>query len=508
MRSSKMLKVDAKEAIKESLKGENKNDRLCALAETIIAQPIKKTISSSVIVGIFQIFEFIILAAIGAIIYIFYVQDSDPRFYAIVIFSASVLANILFNIVRSHRIAAYRRFFMQSFRVIAAWSAIFILIVIAAFLMKSSELVSRVWLVSWYSFGMIFLISYRLLIRTLVVHWSKQGKLIRRTVIVGGGADAEALINSIKNSKNTDIELLGIFDDRIDDRSPDRVADVPKLGKVNALIKFARRTRVDLIIVSLPLSAENRVLHMFKQLWVLPVDIRLSAHMSKLKFKASAYSYIGDVAVFDMADRPISDWSLVFKWVFDKIVAIIAIILFLPIMIITAIMIKLDSKGPIIFKQQRYGFNNELIDIYKFRSMYTEMSDKNAEKLATKDDVRITRIGRFIRKTSIDELPQFFNVLKNEISIVGPRPHALSAKAEDQLYDNTVKGYFARHRVKPGITGWAQINGLRGETDTIEKIAKRTDFDLYYIENWSLMLDVYILFMTPFSLISKSENAY
>jgi Undecaprenyl-phosphate glucose phosphotransferase len=286
------------------------------------------------------------------------------------------------------------------------------------------------------------------------------------------------------------------------------VAGCPKLGKVADLIEFARQTRVDLVIVSMPLSAETRVLQMLKQLWVLPVDIRLSAHMSKLRFTSRAYSYVGDVPVFDMADRPITDWNLVFKWVFDKAVALTALMVLAPVMVATAIAIKLESKGPVLFRQRRHGFNNELIEIYKFRSMYTDRLDATASKLVTKNDPRVTRVGRFIRKTSIDELPQLFNVLKGQLSIVGPRPHALEAKAANTLYYEAVDGYFARHRVKPGMTGWAQIHGWRGETDTIDKIMQRVNHDLYYIENWSIILDAYIVVMTPVSLFTRSENAY
>jgi Undecaprenyl-phosphate glucose phosphotransferase len=286
------------------------------------------------------------------------------------------------------------------------------------------------------------------------------------------------------------------------------VLGYPKLGKVADLIAFARRTQVDLVIVSMPLSAEKRVLAMLTQLWVLPIDIRLSAHMSKLKFTHSAYSYVGDVAVFDMADRPISDWNLVFKWVFDKMVALVALIVLSPVMLATAIAIKLESRGPVFFTQNRHGFNNELIKIYKFRSMRTDMADAGAARLVTRNDPRVTRVGKFIRKTSIDELPQLFNVLKGELSIVGPRPHALQAKAANQLYYEAVEGYFARHRVKPGMTGWAQISGWRGETDTIDKIMQRVNHDLYYIEHWSILFDLYIVLMTPVSLIAKNENAY
>jgi exopolysaccharide biosynthesis polyprenyl glycosylphosphotransferase len=211
--------------------------------------------------------------------------------------------------------------------------------------------------------------------------------------------------------------------------------------------------------------------------------------------------------VIDLFDRPLSDWDNLVKATFDKVIAALAIAALSPIMLLTALAIRLDSKGPVLFRQKRLGFNNELVEVYKFRSMYVDQSDANAARLATKDDPRVTKVGRFIRKTSLDELPQLFNVLIGTLSLVGPRPHALQAKAANRLYHEVVDGYFARHKVKPGITGWAQINGWRGETDTAEKLEQRVAHDLYYIENWSLLLDAYILFKTPFALL-KTENAY
>lgn len=507
-----MLRVDPKQAILDHVADKPKTTtgprKLSATAQKIIALPIERTISTAVIIGVTQVVEAVFLATIGALIYAFYVVDGRAGFYALVIVGAILMTNVLLNIAQTHRIGLYRTLFQQVGRVLAAWSALFLIMTLGIFLFKVSDLVSRVWMVSWYVSGAVILVAFRLFLRALISRWTRQGKLKRRTVIVGGGKDAEELIKTIQRGTGNDIELFGLFDDRVDARSPDEVAGCPKLGNVNDLVEFARRTRVDLVIVSMPLSAETRVLQMLKKLWVLPVDIRLSAHMSKLKFKSNAYSYVGEVAVFDMADRPISDWNLVFKWIFDKVVALVAIVLLAPVMLATVIAVKLESKGPVLFKQKRHGFNNELIEIYKFRSMYTDMSDKKASKLVTKDDPRVTRVGRFIRKTSIDELPQLFNVLKNEISIVGPRPHALEAKADNKLYNDAVDGYFARHKVKPGMTGWAQIHGWRGETDTLEKIMQRVNHDLHYIENWSPFLDFYIVFMTPFALFSQRENAY
>ena len=477
-------------------------------ARAIVSAPIEASYPSAVIVGIAQAIEAALLATLGFAIFASYVEPGQHAVYIPTILIVTLFANVLFNAARTHRIAAYRTLVQQTWRVLAAWSLVFALLVALAFLFKSSELVSRVWLVSWWAAGSLLLVAFRLSLRTVVLQWTREGKLKRRTVIVGGGPDAEVLVDAIRKSAGSDVRLLGLFDDRNDERSPESVAHVPKLGKVADLIEFARQTRVDLVIVSMPLSAEKRVLEMLTQLWVLPVDIRLSAHMSKLRFTSKAYSYVGDVPVFDMIDRPISDWNLIFKWLFDKLVALIALIAFSPIMLVTAIAIKLDSKGPVFFKQKRHGFNNELIEVYKFRSMRTDMADATASKLVTKDDPRVTRVGKFIRKTSIDELPQFINVLKGQLSVVGPRPHATQAKADNILYYEAVEGYFARHKVKPGITGWAQIHGWRGETDTVDKIMQRVQHDLYYIEKWSILLDLYIVVMTPFSLLSKSENAY
>ena len=316
------------------------------------------------------------------------------------------------------------------------------------------------------------------------------------------------LFHSLAAQRDSDVRVIGVFDDRGDARSPASCEGVQKLGTVDDLVEFARRTRVDLVIFSLPVSAEGRILQMLKKLWVLPVDIRLSAHTNKLRYRPRSYSYVGNVAVLDIFDKPIADWDVVTKWLFDKIVGTIALICALPIMAIVAIAIKLDSRGPVFFRQKRYGFNNELIEIWKFRSMYVDQTDAAAAKLVSKGDSRVTRVGRFIRKTSLDELPQLFNVVfTGNLSLVGPRPHALQAKAENRLYDEAVDGYFARHRVKPGLTGWAQIHGWRGETNSQEKIQRRVEHDLYYIENWSILLDLYILAQTPFALI-RTENAY
>ncbi|KQQ85598.1 undecaprenyl-phosphate glucose phosphotransferase [Aureimonas sp. Leaf324] len=339
-------------------------------------------------------------------------------------------------------------------------------------------------------------------------HWSRTGRLERRVVLVGGGGAAEQFIRQLDAVPDSDIRICGIFDDRDGDRSPPLVAGYPKLGTVAELTEFARIAKIDMLVVTLPLSAEKRILTILKSLWVLPLDIRISALSQNLRFRSRSYSYMGDVPMLDVMDRPIADWNQVAKRGFDLVFGIAALVAVAPIMILTAIAIKLDTPGPVFFRQKRHGFNNEEILVWKFRSLRHDMADPTARKLVTKGDPRVTRVGRFIRRSSIDELPQLFNVLIGNLSLVGPRPHAVHAQSSTQVtFTEIVDGYFGRHKVKPGITGYAQLKGWRGEIDDDVKLQKRFEHDLFYIENWSLLLDLYILFATPYSLLNP-KGAY
>jgi Undecaprenyl-phosphate glucose phosphotransferase len=326
-------------------------------------------------------------------------------------------------------------------------------------------------------------------------------------VIVGGGRPTEELIRQLRATAGHAIRICGVFDDRAKDRAADPAERYRVIGAFDEMTAFCREQAIDLIIVALPATAEERILQILRKLWVLPIDVRVSAHHSKLRLRSRAYSYIGNVPFLAVFDKPLSDWNWALKEIEDRLVAAILVILLSPVMLAVAIAVKTTSKGPVLFRQKRHGFNNRLIEVYKFRSMYTDMSDATAAKLVTRDDPRVTPVGRFIRKTSLDELPQLFNVLKGDLSLVGPRPHATQAKAGARVYQDVVDGYCARHRMKPGITGLAQISGWRGETDTEEKIQRRVEHDIQYIDNWSVWLDLYILAMTPVSLLN-GRNAY
>jgi Undecaprenyl-phosphate glucose phosphotransferase len=486
--------------------------QLSPLAQLVAAQHIMPAFSPIVVAGTVRAAEFILIALIGIATYFGYVYNAYGQifdwYYIATAFAVAGLSMIAFQAADIYQVQAFRNPVGQCARLTVAWSIVFLVVVAVVFFAQLGGMYSRLWLTSYFGIGLFVLYASRLFLYGIVRRWTREGRLDRRAVVVGGGDPGEHLVTALERQRESDVRLVGVFDDRGDDRAPLACGGLQKLGSVDDLVEFARRTRVDLVIFSLPISAESRILQMLKKLWVLPVDIRLSAHTNKLQFRPRSYSYIGSVPVLDVFDRPIADWDVVMKWLFDKIVGGLALLVALPVMAIVAIAVRLDSRGPALFKQKRYGFNNELIEVFKFRSMYVEATDPTAAKLVTKGDPRVTRVGRFIRKTSLDELPQLLNVvLKGNLSLVGPRPHAVHAKAVDRLYDEAVDGYFARHRVKPGITGWAQINGWRGETDNDEKIQRRVEHDLYYIENWSVLFDLYILAMTPFSLL-KTENAY
>jgi Undecaprenyl-phosphate glucose phosphotransferase len=485
--------------------------RLSQAALAVTNQKVRRAYSPIVIAGAVRLADFVLLSLIGNVLYLGYVTRLSGFHweYVAAIFGMAAAAVICFQASDIYEVQIFRGQLRQMTRMISAWAFVFLLFIGVSFFAKLGNEVSRLWLSAFFFVGLAVLIATRLFLRAMVRNWARQGRLDRRTIVVGSDQNGEKLVEALRAQDDSDIDILGVFDDRNDSRALEACAGSPKLGKVDDIVEFARRTRVDLVLFALPISAETRILEMLKKLWVLPVDIRLSAHTNKLRFRPRSYSYLGKVPTLDVFEAPITDWDLVMKWMFDRFVGAVILLLVSPVMALVALAVKLDSPGPVLFRQKRFGFNNERIDVFKFRSLYHDQADPLATKVVTKNDSRVTRVGRFIRKTSLDELPQLFNVVfKGNLSLVGPRPHAVQGKLQSRLFDEAVDGYFARHRVKPGITGWAQINGWRGEVDSEEKIQKRVEFDLYYIENWSVLFDLVILLKTPMALMTKSENAY
>lgn len=489
----------------------NKRERIVLnpRAERAARQFNSNNISPNVVTNIVRMIEFILIASLGNAINLLYVYPIDgfQSLYVVATLAAAFLTVLNLQITGGYEIGVFRRNVRQLSNILATWMITISILAFAAFFLKIADDISRVWFAGWLILTPAALMVFRSLLSMQVRRWVRKGRLERRAVIIGGGDHADALIRALDAQPNSDIRICGIFDDRNDKRSPDMINGYQKLGTVSELVEFGRLARIDILIVSLPLSAETRVLEMLKKVWVLPVDIRISAQNNKLRFLPRSYSYEGTVPFLDVFDKPISDWDSVLKRIFDITFASLGIVTLSPIYIATALAVKCTSKGPVLFRQKRFGFKNEVIDVMKFRSMYTDQADQEAKVAVTRGDPRVTPVGRFIRRTSIDELPQLFNVLSGELSLVGPRPHAVNAHTQNRLWDEVIDGYFGRHKVKPGVTGWAQINGWRGEVDSDEKIRRRVEHDLYYIENWSVLMDLYICLATPVQII-KQENAF
>jgi Undecaprenyl-phosphate glucose phosphotransferase len=467
------------------------------------------TISPAIVSGSARIADFLLLALIG--IAAAYVCDGPASLfdlrYGIAALTAAAVSLGMFEAFGLYSTRALARFLHNTPSVLIGWTLVVVALGSTVHLFNTTGDMSLTWLSLWYVAGASALITGRIVLSQLSHQWTESGRLCKRAVVYGIGPVTEQLIADLEADYDKSVKIIGVFDDRKNRRAQQPIAGYPRLGGIDELVQMSRTSRPDIIVVALPLSAEDRVSSLAKRLSVLPADIKMPAQTTSLRFSQRTYSHVGPVAMIDIYDKPLADWAYVAKWLFDKIFGAIALVALAPVMAIVAIAVKLDSPGPILFRQKRYGFNNELIEVFKFRSMYTDRCDASAAKLVTKNDSRVTRVGRIIRKTSLDELPQLFNVLFGDLSLVGPRPHAVQAKAGTQLYDEVVDDYFARHKVKPGITGWAQINGWRGETETEEQIKKRVEHDLYYIENWSVFFDLYILVKTPISLL-KTDRAY
>jgi len=324
----------------------------------------------------------------------------------------------------------------------------------------------------------------------------------QRAIIVGMNEQGLALASRIAETPYSRIDLSGFFDDR-DTHRLGVSAEQAFLGRLTDLPTFVKENRIQLIYLSLPMASQPRILQVLDELKDTTASIYFVPDMFVTDLIQGRSGSVCGMPVIAVCETPFTGGSGTAKRVSDVVLSLIILMLISPILLVIAVAVKLGSPGPVIFKQRRYGLDGEEILVYKFRSM-TVCDDGGAIVQATKNDARITRLGAFLRKSSLDELPQFINVLQGRMSIVGPRPHAV---AHNELYRNLIKGYMIRHKVKPGITGWAQVNGFRGETDTLDKMQARIDYDLDYLRNWTLNLDLRIILKTVL-VVFKDPAAY
>ncbi|MCA1322665.1 undecaprenyl-phosphate glucose phosphotransferase [Herbaspirillum sp. alder98] len=325
---------------------------------------------------------------------------------------------------------------------------------------------------------------------------------VQKAIIIGVNPTALKLAERLNDYPTLMVDLVGFFDDRAIGRQPAGTY-TPLLGGMLEVGAYVREHGINSVYISMPISAQPRVLQVIDELQDTTASIYFIPDIYIFNLIQARFDYVGGMAVMAICETPFHGMNNFVKRVSDIVLASVIQLLLLPVMLVIAICVKATSPGPVIFKQRRYGLDGEEIVVYKFRSM-TVMEDGGAVTQATKGDMRLTKIGGFLRKSSLDELPQFFNVLQGRMSIVGPRPHAI---AHNELYRKQIKGYMLRHKVKPGITGWAQVNGLRGETETLDKMKARIEFDLEYLRRWSLVFDLWIIFQTV-RIVLKRDNAY
>ena len=410
-------------------------------------------------------------------------------------FLLSLVANVAFAISAESN-ALYRSwrsgFFKQLvFYTLLSWTVAVTVVLLVMFFSKTGQVYSRISIGSWMLFASIALITWRSLFGVFLSRIRKKGHNTRSVAIIGMSESGIRLAQEINFRTELGYRVDAFYDDRATERLDSPFMD--KLaGGIEQGVLAAKSNRYDTIFIALPMKAESRIKDILYRLGDTTADVQLIPNFFMFSMMQTTMSHVGNVQTLSVYNNPMSGGAAALKRFEDIVLgSLILLVIAIPMLAI-AIGVKVSSKGPVIFKQDRYGLNGKRIKMWKFRSM-TVTENKDVVTQATKNDARITKFGAFLRRTSLDELPQFINVLKGDMSVIGPRPHAVSHNEE---YRKMVDFYMLRHKVKPGITGWAQVNGWRGETETLEKMKMRIEYDLDYIRNWSLWMDFKILLLT------------
>lgn len=467
--------------------------------ERPVTQPAKdapRAVSPSIVMGALRLLDMLCVLGVGWVSAWRVGEVSVGFSNAAAVIGLATIA--MMNV--AHFMGSYRAPMLWSWvdsmnRAVASWLVAIAAVAVLVLASAQSSTPMKEWLEIWAIGTTALLVTCRCAFSAWLARSQRSRRLQRRVVILGAGPIGQRLVQQMTAMPNPEFEIVGVYDDRRS-RLPPTCLGYDVRGNLDDLIAEARIRPIDGVFIALPLSAEWRLAEIMNKLCVIAVDVRLCLGNLGFQIGECEVTHITGLTTLNVCDSPVKGWKYLGKLVEDKVLAAIILGLAAPVMAIVAMLIKIDSPGPVLFRQRRHGLNNELIEVLKFRSLYHHARDQSADRLCTRDDPRITRVGSFLRRTMLDELPQFINVLRGEMSIVGPRPHALAAKAGGLLYREAVKYYDARHRMKPGITGWAQIHGWRGETRTVEEIDQRVAHDLYYIQHWSILLDLKIILRT------------
>ncbi len=390
----------------------------------------------------------------------------------------------------------------QSSNVLIYWGVMIFALIIIGYVTATIDLFDVSVLYTWAVITPVLILIANFIFRYLLLLSLKSEENQRKVAIVGANEESHKLADNIVNNIAYGLKLNGYFDDRPEERTGKSMA-VPYLGVMDKLPEYVKKKGIDLIYITIPVSHQQRVLDLLDKLHDTTASIYFTPDIFVYELIQARMDNIGDMPLVALCETPFSGLNGVLKRLSDILFSVFILVLISPILLMVALAVKLCSPGPVLFSQKRYGLDGEEIIVYKFRSM-TVCEDGDNIKQATRNDARITKLGAILRKYSLDELPQFINVLQGRMSVVGPRPHAV---AHNEMYRGMIKGYMMRHKVKPGITGWAQVNGCRGETDKVEKMQKRIEYDLDYLRNWSLGLDTIIILNTVVTVF-KTDDTY
>ena len=428
----------------------------------------------------------------------------DQRSWA----AATIAAVLFMAIAQSLRLYESARGARLKAQLVRAWAGWFVgvvpVLLFLLFISKRSADYSRVIVTIWFLLAPLLISVWRTIATMALRELRARGYNMRAAAIVGMTELGEQIALQMRATPSLGLRVSGFYDDREGDRChPIPEALGARVGALRDVVDAARSGEVSLIYIAFPLRAEPRINQLLRELSDTTASVYLAADFLAFDLLHARWGTLGNVPTISLHETPFYGVDGWLKRLEDIVVGCLILMVIAIPMLVIGICVKLTSPGPALFRQRRYGLNGEVIDVLKFRSM-TVTEDGPEIKQATKDDARITKLGAFLRRTNLDELPQFLNVLGGSMSIVGPRPHAV---AHNELYRRKIQGYMLRHKVKPGITGWAQVNGWRGETDTLDKMEKRIEHDLDYIRNWSLLWDLQIIFMTVFGSGAR-RNAY
>ena len=412
--------------------------------------------------------------------------------YVIALLSGLLISAVIMPATGAFRLEYRGDFLRKTRRLIAGWALVVTILVAMAAMFKVTSTYSRIWFSYWVLTGGVGLFISQLVEHAWQIHSRRHSNTTRRIVLVGGGNNGKRVEDRISSDPNGELQLVARFGD---DWSGERVYPVDRLAE------FVASEHVKEVWVAVPREDRNSLESVLEALKESVVDVNVIPDLYQYRLLNQGIVEWSGLPVINLSGTPMTGAELRLKAIFDRVISFLLLLLISPLFLTLSVLVKLSSPGPVLFHQKRHGVGGEAIDILKFRTMKLHIEPKGRVSQASRDDERITKIGQFLRRSSLDELPQLINVLRGEMSLVGPRPHAVE---HNESFKSRIPKYMLRHKVKPGITGWAQVNGYRGITDTEEKMTLRIEHDLWYIQNWSMWLDIKILLQTPLAMIHRN----